>query len=124
MPRPARQLGWPLHSLPHDLVWGASGDVRHTAGRQQPVTTEAEREAQLGRVPWHRVINAQGRVSTHPDEYGTRRQIELLREEGIDVTDDGTLVNGLAAHQWRPDPATVDDLELPADVLFLLDQQL
>lgn len=124
MPRHARQVGWALHTLPQELVWGADSDVRHSAGGVVRQRTDPEREARLGRVPWHRVINAKGHVSTHPDEVGTYRQIDLLREEGIEVTDDGVLVNGLAAHQWQPDPATVDELELPAEVLYELDRQL
>jgi methylated-DNA-protein-cysteine methyltransferase related protein len=95
MPRHARQVGWALHTLPDNL---------HAV------------------VPWHRVINAKGQVSTHPDEAGTYRQIERLRAEGISVSDDGVLVNGLAAHEWVPEPETVDHLELPAEVLFALDK--
>ena len=95
MPRHARQVGWALHTLPDALVES---------------------------VPWHRVINAKGQVSTHPDEAGTYRQIERLREEGISVTDDGVLVNGLAAHEWVPEPAAVEHLELPAEVLFEIDR--
>ena len=118
MPRDARQVGWVLHALPDDLVWGRDSDVRHAAGSgpRTSAPVDATREARLGRVPWHRVINAQGRVSTHPDEYGTRRQIELLREEGIDVTDDGTLVHGLEAHRWHPDSDVIDSLEPPTEV--------
>jgi methylated-DNA-protein-cysteine methyltransferase-like protein len=97
MPRHARQVGWALHSLPDDLT---------------------------ASVPWHRVINAKGEVSTHPEESGTYRQIQRLREEGIEVSDDGVLLNGLAAHEWVPSPETVDHLELPAEVLFALDRQL
>ena len=96
-PRQARQVGWALHTLPRELT---------------------------DTVPWQRVINAKGQVSTHPDEAGTYRQIALLREEGTPVTDDGALVNGLAAHQWEPDPAVVERLELPAEVLVHLDRQL
>ena len=96
-PRNARQVGWALHTLPNDMV-----DV----------------------VPWHRVINARGEVSTHPDEVGTYRQIARLRDEGIEVTDDGVLVKGLKAHQWEPEPSAVDQLELPAEVLFDLDRSL
>ena len=95
MPRHARQVGWALHTLPNSLV-----DV----------------------VPWHRVINAKGQVSTHPDEAGTYRQIALLRAEGIDVTDDGVLADGLPAHEWVPEPAAVERLELPAEVLFEIDR--
>ncbi len=124
MPRHARQVGWALHTLPSELVWGADADARRTSGGTTRTRIDPERETDLGRVPWHRVINAKGQVSTHPDEAGTYRQIDLLREEGIDVTDDGVLVNGLAAHQWQPDPAIVNDLELPAEVLYELDRQL
>jgi len=91
----ARQVGYALHNLP-----------------------------ERSNVPWHRVINARGQVSTHPDEAGTYRQIERLRAEGIPVSDDGVLLAGLAAHEWVPEPAIVDRLELPAEVLFALDRQL
>ena len=124
MPRHARQVGWALHTLPEELVWGASGDVRHTAGRRRAGPIYAAREAATGRVPWHRVINAKGQVSTHPDDAGTYRQIDLLREEGIAVSEDGTLVGGLAAHQWQPDPGAFDDLELPVEVLYTIDRLL
>ncbi len=93
-PRRARQVGWALHSLPPEL----SADV-----------------------PWQRVINAQGRVSTHPDDAGTRRQIERLRDEGIAVADDGTLLEGLAAHRWEPDQAQVDELALTSETRARLD---
>lgn len=122
MPRHARQVGWALHTLPAELVWGASGDVRHLDGGPSSGRVDAAAEARQGRVPWHRVINARGQVSTHPDDAGTLRQIELLREEGIDVTDDGELVAGLAAHRWIPNAALVDSLELPIDVLYALDR--
>jgi methylated-DNA-protein-cysteine methyltransferase-like protein len=136
MPRHARQVGWALHTLPAELVWGQETDGRRarpaaqadagTAGRptaaQRQGAAGAEREAKLGRVPWHRVVNAKGQVSSHPDDAGTLRQIELLRGEGIEVADDGAILGGLAAHQWQPDPATVDDLELPVEVLYALDR--
>jgi len=94
-PRNARQVGWALHTLPDNLA---------------------------RKVPWQRVINAKGEVSTHPNEAGTYRQIDRLREEGIEVTDDGVLVGGLAAHRWEPEPKAVDQLELPIEILFELDR--
>jgi methylated-DNA-protein-cysteine methyltransferase related protein len=123
-PRHARQVGWALHTLPDELVWGAERDVRHAAGRPAQTRIDAAQEAAAGRVPWHRVVNARGQVSTHPDEAGTYRQIELLRGEGVDVADDGVLVGGLEPHRWVPEPAVVDGLELPPEVLFDLDRQL
>jgi hypothetical protein len=74
-------------------------------------------------VPWQRVVNAQGRVSTHPEEYGTRRQIERLRAEGIAVTEDGTLVDGLEAHRWEPAPEETGGLEVPPEVLHQLERE-
>jgi hypothetical protein len=72
-------------------------------------------------VPWQRVINAQGRVSTHPEDAGTWRQIERLRAEGIAVADDGTLRDGLAALRWEPDQAQVDALALSPEAQARLD---
>ncbi len=34
-------------------------------------------------VPWHRVINSQGKISPHGAGYGTALQRKLLEEEGI-----------------------------------------
>ncbi len=52
-PRGARTVGWALRALTDDA----------------------------GDVPWHRVINSQGRISL--DAEGTRVQRELLEAEGI-----------------------------------------
>ena len=37
-------------------------------------------------IPWQRVINSQGRISIVNREYGANRQAELLREEGVVVS--------------------------------------
>jgi methylated-DNA-protein-cysteine methyltransferase-like protein len=124
MPRHARQVGWALHSLPPELVWGHDSDPRNRGRLTPQPIVDAEREAAGGKVPWHRVVNAKGQVSTHPDEAGTYRQIDLLRQEGLEVTDDGTIAGGLARYNWQPEPATVDQLELPLEVLYALDRQL
>jgi methylated-DNA-protein-cysteine methyltransferase-like protein len=39
-------------------------------------------------VPWQRVINSQGRISIVNREFGAQRQAELLREEGVVVSED------------------------------------
>ncbi len=51
-------------------------------------------------MPWHRVINAQGRISFPNDTTSYRRQRELLEAEGV------VFVAGrvdLAAFRWQPD---------------------
>ena len=69
LPRQARRVGGVLAALPHD-----------------------------SRLPWHRVVNAQGRISL--PEPGTRRQRELLRAEGVVWTGDRI---DLDRYGWRPD---------------------
>ena len=74
-PRGARTVGWVLHGLP---------------------------EKELQCVPWHRVINREGRVSTtcldHPGEY----QAMLLKKEKIAVQyKDGNYFVDLKKHLWK-----------------------
>lgn len=39
-------------------------------------------------IPWQRVINSQGRISIVNREYGAQMQADLLRSEGVAVSDD------------------------------------
>ncbi len=39
-------------------------------------------------IPWQRVVNSQGRISIVNREFGAQLQAELLREEGVIVSDD------------------------------------
>ena len=38
------------------------------------------------KLPWYRVMNAQGRIALPPNSRGYREQSRLLREEGVVVT--------------------------------------
>ncbi|NLE44656.1 MAG: methylated-DNA--[protein]-cysteine S-methyltransferase [Chloroflexi bacterium] len=58
----ARTVGWALHSLPPDRY-----------------------------VPWHRVVNSQGRVSTNCLEHGGGLQQKLLEQEGVEFQPDGRI---------------------------------
>jgi len=57
-PRGARTVGWALHVLP---------------------------EHQLKEVPWQRVINREGRISTTCFEHTADQQAFLLKQEGVEV---------------------------------------
>lgn len=70
LPRGARQVGYALNALPAGTV-----------------------------VPWHRVINAGGRISLPPDAGGIEQRLRLLAE-GISVTEAGRV--SLSRYQWRP----------------------
>ena len=38
-------------------------------------------------LPWHRVVNAQGKIALPEDSRGHRMQRELLEQEGVDFLD-------------------------------------
>ncbi len=50
-------------------------------------------------VPWHRVINAQGRISFPASSAQAREQTERLRLEGVEVSQ-GKI--RLRRYQWQP----------------------
>lgn len=51
------------------------------------------------KLPWHRVINAQGKISLPPD-HGGNEQAERLRSEGVLVSPDGRV--SLSRYRWNP----------------------
>lgn len=69
-PHAARTVGWALHSLP-------------------PSVPPSEGEERGGDVPWHRVINSQGHISTSCQEHGANLQRALLEAEGIEFDEHG-----------------------------------
>jgi methylated-DNA-protein-cysteine methyltransferase-like protein len=71
LPGRARQVGYALHALPE-----GSG------------------------VPWHRVINAQGRVSPRAAPGWDDVQRQLLAREGVDLAGGGRAA--LERYRWRP----------------------
>jgi len=45
-------------------------------------------DSQYADVPWQRVVNSQGRISIVNREHSAQRQAEILRAEGVVVSDD------------------------------------
>ena len=69
-PRAARTVGWALHSMPKDRD-----------------------------IPWQRVINSRGRISTDCGEHDPGVQRMLLESEGIQFDEKGFV--DLRVYQWR-----------------------
>lgn len=69
----------PGHVLTYGEVARLSGMPRF-ARRVGQAMRWAPRDLNL---PWHRVINAQGRISFPPDSEGFRRQKSMLEDEGV-----------------------------------------
>jgi len=91
-PRAARTVGWALHSLPPS--------VPPTGGEEPPSVPPGREDAPSsfppsggdergGKVPWHRVINSQGRISTSCREHSADLQRVLLEAEGIEFDEQG-----------------------------------
>ena len=51
-------------------------------------------------LPWHRVVNARGEISTRARAGGENRQRALLEREGIRFDEGGRIA--LAKFRWRP----------------------
>lgn len=54
---------------------------------------------QVAELPWHRVINARGGISTYKLGFG-ELQRALLEREGVRFDEDGTV--DLRRYRWRP----------------------
>ncbi|HEY7060722.1 MAG TPA: MGMT family protein [Chloroflexota bacterium] len=93
MPRAARVVGGALHLLDHETD-----------------------------VPWHRVVNRHGTISTRCPERSMWVQAERLRAEGAAVDD--TLTLDLARYRWVPHRALLADLHLAPEVLRAVDALL
>jgi methylated-DNA-protein-cysteine methyltransferase-like protein len=67
-------------------------------GRLTPVGVGWALRAGGPKLPWHRVVNSQGRLSTEREAPG--RQRALLVAEGVRFLPDGCI--DMARHQWKP----------------------
>lgn len=60
-------------------------------------------EALAGKVPWQRVINAQGRISySESRRGGDHLQRKLLEAEGVEFDEQGRV--NLSVYGWKPGP--------------------
>ncbi|MFA5134839.1 MAG: MGMT family protein [Patescibacteria group bacterium] len=73
-PRGARMVGWALHAMD-------DGKLEH--------------------IPWQRVINREGRISTTCEVHPPAEQARLLQKDGVPVTcRDGHFSIDLEKHLW------------------------
>ncbi|RMF95300.1 MAG: MGMT family protein [Gammaproteobacteria bacterium] len=79
------------------------GQLAALAGRPRAARQVGQALAALDAssdVPWHRVVNAQGRISRRADGDSDRLQRYALEDEGVVFSVDAAI--DLRRYQWRP----------------------
>lgn len=75
-PRAARMVGWAMHAIDNNG---------------------------LDKMPWQRVINREGRISTTCETHDCHEQAKLLRKDGVHVTQrNGNYYVDLEKYLWQP----------------------
>ncbi|MBK9386283.1 MAG: MGMT family protein [Planctomycetes bacterium] len=109
---PHRVVGPGFHAQVHRLVQriprgrvASYGDIAEALGLRSAARRVGQALAALpaGRaqaIPWHRVVNAAGRISVRADGEPSPEQARLLREEGIEVDDTGRVLD-FSRHRHR-----------------------
>ncbi|SMY31941.1 MGMT family protein [Photobacterium andalusiense] len=95
----SNQIYSQVHQIPFGRV-STYGDIAKFAGYPGYARHVGRLMATLpegSTIPWHRVINSQGRISLTDD--ALLRQIAALRAEDIEVSDNGRLV--LRYYRWQ-----------------------
>jgi len=83
-------------------TYGQIADLIGAYGCARQVGWALRRLKLPSEVPWHRVVNAQGRISMSLSREGSDWiQRELLLAEGVPVDEEGRLP--LRERLWRPD---------------------
>lgn len=90
-----------VHSIPEGCV-ATYGQVAALAGIPAGARfagTSLKGLPKDTRIPWHRVINAQGKLSLPPDSPAFKEQLRRLKSEGVLVKNDKI---SLSQFQWQP----------------------
>ena len=112
-----------VRAIPHGRVL-TYGEVSLLAGVPRGARQVGRILYRLGpaaRVPWQRVINRYGGLSTY--KIGTGHlQRQLLVSEGVRFRRDGTV--DLDKYRWRPSEKMVRKLELPGEIAYQINARL
>jgi methylated-DNA-protein-cysteine methyltransferase related protein len=85
-----------IQAIPRGRVctYGGVAALAGNSGAARQVVRILHSMSRKHGLPWHRVINARGRIAIR-DEEGFRLQQALLREEGVEVTENGKVDLGM-----------------------------
>ncbi|MGI2258301.1 MGMT family protein [Shewanella sp. GXUN23E] len=88
----------------HVSTYGKVADLAGLPGRARYVSRALKEAPEPLALPWHRVINSQGKISFPRDTLPWREQMSLLRQEGVTVNQ-GKI--DLSKYGWQPDLMTL-----------------
>lgn len=84
--------------------YGKIADYAGLPGRARYVSTALKSAPEHLSLPWHRVLNSQGKISFEKNSHAFQQQIELLSMDGVAVNC-GKI--SLSEYEWRPDLVTL-----------------
>lgn len=84
--------------------YGKIADYAGLPGRARYVSKALKLAPEHLSLPWHRVLNSQGKISFEKNSVSFQEQMELLRIEGITVNCGKV---SLSEYLWRPDLVTL-----------------
>lgn len=80
-------------------TYGQIADLAGLKGAARLVGTTMSKLPENSQLPWHRVINSQGKLSLPADSEGYREQKLRLEAEGVKFSGLGV---SLATYRWQP----------------------
>lgn len=103
---PMQRIWWVVGMIPAGFVISYSkvADIAGLPGRARYVSRALKQAPAALELPWHRVINAQGKISFAMDSPQYREQLQRLRTENVQVNQ-GKI--SWSEYEWRPDIATL-----------------
>jgi methylated-DNA-protein-cysteine methyltransferase-like protein len=90
-----------VHMIPSGKV-ATYGQIAALAGHPQAARfagTSLKNLPTTSKIPWHRVINAQGKISLPKNSPSYKKQLQRLKEEGV-IIRNGKVT--LKNYQWMP----------------------
>lgn len=88
----------------HVCSYGKVADLAGLPGRARYVSRALKLAPESLTLPWHRVVNSQGKISLPFGSPVYQQQISRLREEGVTVHHGRV---NMTLYQWRPDIAAL-----------------
>ncbi|SIR23674.1 methylated-DNA-protein-cysteine methyltransferase related protein [Shewanella morhuae] len=84
--------------------YGKIADYAGLPGRARYVSKALKLAPEHLSLPWHRVLNSQGKISFEKNSHAFQQQMELLRMDGV-IVNCGKI--SLSEYEWRPDLVTL-----------------